>query len=174
MKLIKIAFYLSEFNVYYADNVGDPISFKDVLKHPLRDSWFDSMKAEIGTWEYVKPPTDANIIGSQFVYKTKYKHGEQVKLKSRLVAQGFSQQEGIDYYANDVYAPVARMSLTPFVLTLAATLDFETTQLDIKSAYLYGNVTDEETLYLRPPPGNLLTYLKVTYSNYEKRYTGLS
>jgi hypothetical protein len=58
-----IAFYLSEFNVYYANNVGDPISFKDVLKHPLRESWFDSMKAEIesleslGTWEYIKPPT---------------------------------------------------------------------------------------------------------------------
>ncbi|KAF5340147.1 hypothetical protein D9758_016860 [Tetrapyrgos nigripes] len=53
-----IAFFLTEFNVYYADNVGDPISFKDVLNHPQRDAWFDSMKAEIesleslGTWEY--------------------------------------------------------------------------------------------------------------------------
>jgi hypothetical protein len=109
------------------------------------------------------PPTDVNIIGSRFVYKTKYEHGEQVKLKSRLVAQGFSQQEGIDYYANDVYAPVARMSSTRFVLTLAATLDFETTQLDIKSAYLYRNVTDKETLYLRPPPGNLLPNLPEGY-----------
>ncbi|KAF5334108.1 hypothetical protein D9758_016083 [Tetrapyrgos nigripes] len=52
-----IAFFLTEFNVYYADNVGDPISFKDVLNHPQHDAWFDSMKAEIesleslGTWE---------------------------------------------------------------------------------------------------------------------------
>jgi hypothetical protein len=58
------------------------------------------MKAEIDSLEYVKPLTDANIIGSRFVYKTKYEHGEQIKLKSRLVAQGFSQQEGIDYCWN--------------------------------------------------------------------------
>ncbi|KAF5374382.1 hypothetical protein D9758_004567 [Tetrapyrgos nigripes] len=164
-----IAFFLTEFNVYYADNVGDPISFKDVLNHPQRDAWFDSMKTEIesleslGTWEYVKPPADANIIGSRFVYKTKYELGKQTKLKSRLVAQGFSQQEGIDYYANDIFAPVARMSSTRFILALAASLDYETTQIDIKSAYLYGNVTDEETLYLRPPPGNLLPNLPEGY-----------
>ena len=55
------------------------------------------------------------------------------------------------------------MSSTRFILALAATLDFEITQLDIRSAYLYGNVTDEETLYLRPPPGNLLPNLPEGY-----------
>ena len=51
------------------------------------------------------------------------------------------------------------MSSTRFILTLAASLDFEITQLDVKSAYLYGEVTNKENLYLRPPPGNLLPNL---------------
>ena len=118
----------------------------------------DSLES-LGTWEYCEPPTNANIIGSRFVYKTKYELGNQTKLKSRLVAQGFSQREGIDYYANNIFAPVARMSSTRFILTLAASLDFEITQLDVKSAYLYGEVTNKENLYLRPPPGNLLPNL---------------
>ena len=118
----------------------------------------DSLES-LGTWEYCEPPINANIIGSRFVYKTKYELGNQTKLKSRLVAQGFSQHEGIDYYANDLFAPVARMSSTRFILTL----DFEITQLDIKSAYLYGEVTNEENLYLRLPPGNLLPNLPKGY-----------
>lgn len=162
---INIAFYLTEFNVYYADSVGDPITFQDVLNHPLKNEWFASMKAELdsleslGAWEYCKPPSDVNIIGSRFVYKTKYELGEKTKLKSRFVVQGFSQREGVDYYANDLFAPVALMSSTRFVLTLAASLDFEITQLDIKSAYLYGNTTSDEHLYLRSPPGDLLPNL---------------
>jgi hypothetical protein len=91
-----------------------------------------------------------------FVYKTKLEFGKSIKQKSRLVAQGFSQRGGIDFYANDLFAPVARMSSTWFVLTLAASLDFKIVQLDIKSAYLYGNVTKGEDLYLCPPLGNFL------------------
>ena len=51
------------------------------------------------------------------------------------------------------------MSSLRFILTLAANLDFEVTQLDIKSAYLYGTVHDGEDLYLRPPPGDFLPNL---------------
>lgn len=160
-----IAFYLTEFNVYYSEDVGDPVTFKDVLTHPLRDDWLKSMKTEVdsleqpGTWEYCIPPPHANITGLRFVYKTKYKHGKVTKLKSRLVAQGYSQRDGVDFYSNDLYAPVVRMSLWCFILSLAASLGFEITQLDIKSAYLYGEINDNEDLYLRPPPGDLLPNL---------------
>lgn len=160
-----IAFYLTEFNASYAIDVGDPTSFNDVLNHPLKDDWLKSMKIEVdkleqlGTWEYCIPPPNANITGSHFVYRTKHEQGKVTELKSRLVAQGYSQRDGIDFYSDDTFAPVARMSSMRFVLTLAASQGFEIVQLDIKSAYLYGKVNDDEDLYLCPPPGNLLPNL---------------
>lgn len=81
-------------------------------------------------------------------------------MKSRLVAQGFAQKEGSDYYQNDLFAPVARMSSMRTLLTWAATQDYEITQIDIKSAYLYGNLNEEETIYVHPPPGDLLPNLQ--------------
>ena len=104
---------------------------------------------QLGTWKYCIPPLNANITGLRFIYKTKYKHGKVTKLKSRLVAQGYSQRDGIDFYSNDLFAPVARMSSMRFVLSYSASLGFEITQLDIKSAYLYGKINDDEDLYLR-------------------------
>ena len=77
------------------------------------------------------------------MYITKHEKGNITELKSRLVAQGYSQRDGVDYYSDDTFAPVARMSSMRFVLTLAASLGFEIIQLDIKSAYLYGKVNDE-------------------------------
>ena len=126
-----IAFYLTEFNAYYAEDVGDPVTYNDVLNHPLKADWFKSMKTEVdtleqlGTWEYCIPPANANITGSHFVYKTKYEHGRVSKLKSRLVAQGYSQRDGIDFYSNDLFASVARMSSMRFVLSYTASLGFE-------------------------------------------------
>jgi hypothetical protein len=69
-----ITFYLTEFNASYAIDVGDPVNYKDVLNHPLKDDWLKSMKIEVdkleqlGTWEYCIPPPNANITGSRFVY----------------------------------------------------------------------------------------------------------
>ena len=118
----------------------------------------DKLEA-LGTWEYCIPPPNANITGSRFVYVTKHEKGNITELKSRLIAQGYSQCNGVDYYSDDTFAPVARMSSMQFVLTLATSLGFEIIQLDIKSAYLYSKVNDDEDLYLCPPPGNLLPNL---------------
>ena len=163
---VNLAFYLTEFNAYYAEDVGDPIQFKDVLEHPLKDDWFASMREEVktleqrNTWSYVFPPPNANIIGTRFVYKTKEEHGQKKRMKSRLVVQGFAQKEGFDYYSNDLFAPVARLSSMRTILAWAATNDFEITQIDVKSAYLYGNLNQDEEIYVRPPPGNLLPNLR--------------
>jgi hypothetical protein len=111
-----IVFYLTEFNASYAIDVGDPVNYKDVLNHPLKDDWIKSMKIEVnklkqlGTWEYCIPPPNANITGSRFVYCTKHKQGKITELKSRLVTQGYSQRDGVDFYSNDTFTSVARMS----------------------------------------------------------------
>jgi Reverse transcriptase (RNA-dependent DNA polymerase) len=105
-----------------------------------------------GTWELVDPPSGANIVGSKWVFRAKKDAaGNIARYKARLVAQGFSQVPGVDYF--DTYAPVAKLASTRTVLALAARLDMEIHQIDIKGAYLNGELTPNEIIYMRQPPG---------------------
>ena len=71
----------------------------------------------------------------------------------RLVAQGFTQVHGVDF--NDTFAPIARMVSIRMVLALAARLDWEIHQVDVKSAYLYSELNDDKVIYMKPPPGEI-------------------
>ena len=71
--------------------------------------------------------------------------------KACLVAQGFSQVPGVDYF--DMFAPVATLSSICTVLATAAHLDYELHQINIKGAYLNGELNDDEVIYMRQPPG---------------------
>jgi len=77
--------------------------------------------------------------------------GNVVHYKAHLVAQGFSQVPGVDYF--DMFAPVTKLASIRMVLTLAAAKDMEIHQIDIKGAYLNGELTDQETIYMAQPPG---------------------
>lgn len=70
--------------------------------------------------------------------------------------QGFAQVDGIDFYSDDTFAPVARLTTVRLMLAWAAIQDYEIHQIDIKSAYLYGELNNDEEIYIRPPPGNFL------------------
>jgi hypothetical protein len=72
-----------------------------------------------------------------------------VRNKSRLVAQGYSQKEGIDY--EETFAPVARLEATRILLAFAAAKGFQLFQMDVKSAFLNGVI--EEEVYVKQPPG---------------------
>jgi hypothetical protein len=80
------------------------------------------------------------------------------------VAQGFSQVPGIDYF--DTFVPVARLASIRSVLAFAASENLETGQIDIKGVYLNGELTPEEIIYMRQPPGyaqgNLVCRLRKT------------
>ena len=105
-----------------------------------------------GTWVEEDAPAGANVVGCKWVFKIKRDaNGHIVRRKARLVAQGFSQVEGVDYF--DTYAPVAKLASTHTVLALAARHDFELHQVDIKGAYLNGELTDDEVVYMKHPPG---------------------
>ena len=79
---------------------------------------YDSLKAQ-GTWELVPPPSDRSIIGSKWVYKIKKNlDGTVSRYKARLVAQGFSQEQGVDYL--ETFSPVVRHTTVRIVLALAA------------------------------------------------------
>ena len=115
---------------------------------------FEELKTleEAGTWELINPLAGANIVGSKWVFRMKKDAaGHVVRFKAHLVAQGFLQVPGVDYF--DTFAPVAKLASIWTVLTMAAKLNFELHQIDIKSAYLNGELTEAENIYMKQSPG---------------------
>ena len=91
-------------------------------------------------------------MGSKWVFHVKKDGtGNIIQYKACLIAQGFSQVPGIDYF--DTFAPIAKLVLIQSVLALAATDNFELHQIDIKGAYLNGELTNREVIYMQQPPG---------------------
>nr|GEW72908.1 hypothetical protein [Tanacetum cinerariifolium] len=89
-------------------------------------------------------------IGTKWVFKNKKdERGIVIRNKARLVAQGYTQEEGIDY--DEVFAPVARIEAVRLFLAYASFKDFMVYQMDVKSAFLYGKI--EEEVYVCQPPG---------------------
>ena len=94
-------------------------------------------------------PKGRKPIGCKWVLKIKRgSDGEIVKYKARLVAKGFAQTYGIDY--KHTFAPTVKMSAVRLLLTIAAVKDLNIRHLDVKTAYLYGDL--EEDIYMEFPP----------------------
>ncbi|GJQ97091.1 putative ribonuclease H-like domain-containing protein [Tanacetum coccineum] len=101
-------------------------------------------------WTLVDLPYGKKAIGTKWVYRNKKdERGIVVRNKARLVAQGYKQEEGIDY--DDVFAHVARIEAVMLFLAYASFKNFLVYQMDVKSAYLYGTI--EEEVYVSQPPG---------------------
>ncbi|GJX60934.1 putative ribonuclease H-like domain-containing protein [Tanacetum coccineum] len=95
-------------------------------------------------------PSGKKAIGTKWVYRNKKdERGIVVRNKARLVAQGYKQEEGIDY--DEVFAPVARVEAIRLFLAFASFMNFPVYQMDVKSAFLYGTI--EEEVYVCQPPG---------------------
>jgi hypothetical protein len=101
-------------------------------------------------WFLVDPLRDVNVIGTKWVFKNKHgEDGEIVRNKARLVAQGFSQVEGLDF--GETFAPVARLEAIRILLAFAVSMEFKLYQMDVKSDFLNGIIQEE--VYVRQPPG---------------------
>ncbi|KAA0060231.1 Retrovirus-related Pol polyprotein from transposon TNT 1-94 [Cucumis melo var. makuwa] len=95
------------------------------------------------TWELTDLPKGHKTIGVKWVYKIKLKENDEVdKYKVRLVAKGYKQEFDVDY--KEVFAPVARHDTIRLVVSLAAQNSWLLFQLDVKSAFLYGQVPNGE------------------------------
>nr|GFD02822.1 copia protein [Tanacetum cinerariifolium] len=95
-------------------------------------------------------PKGKRAIGSKWVFRNKKdEKGIIIRNKARLVAQGHTQEEGIDY--EEVFAPVARIEAIQLFLAYASFIGYTVYQMNVKSAFLYGTI--EEEVYVCQPPG---------------------
>ncbi|GJW13496.1 putative ribonuclease H-like domain-containing protein [Tanacetum coccineum] len=131
----------------------EPKTISQALKD---ESWVEAMQEELlqfklqKVWVLVDLPYGKKVIGTKWVFRNKRdERSIVVKNKARLVAQGFRQEEGIDY--DEVFAPVARIEAIRLFLAFASYMGFTVYQMDVKSAFLYGTI--EEEVYVHQPPG---------------------
>jgi len=135
---------------------SEPLTYSDAVSCPDANLWLGAMGVklntfkEIGLYQEVETPPDRKIIDSKWVFKIKRgPNGEIDKYKARLVTKGYTQIEGLDYM--DTFAPVTKFTTIRSLLALAAQHNLEVHQVDVKAAFLNGEL--EEEIYLRPPPG---------------------
>jgi hypothetical protein len=139
--------------LHLASDDGEPRSFAEAEKDA---AWRAAMKAEMDaveknrTWELADLPRGHRAITLKWVFKLKRDEvGAIIKHKARLVARGFLQREGIDF--DDAFAPVARMESVRLLLALAAQEGWCVHHMDVKSAFLNGDLKEE--VYVHQPPG---------------------
>jgi len=133
-----------------------PRRYKDVINSKEASDWQQAMQSEMnahslnGTWTLVRIPKGRIAIGSRWVYDLKlHPDGTVKRFKARLVAQGFTQKEGIDY--TDTFAPVVGMTTVRLLISVAASSMWKIYQLDVETAFLQAPV--KEVVYVRQAPG---------------------
>eukprot|EP00253_Pinus_taeda_P035085 PITA_35085 len=105
------------------------------------------------TWELVPRPKDKNVIGTKWIFKNKLNEtGDIIRNKARLVCKGYAQQEGI--YFEETFTPVARLEAIRMFLALSSFQKFKVFQMDVKSAFLNGDLDEE--VYIEKPDGFIL------------------
>ncbi|CAM8982734.1 unnamed protein product [Rhodiola kirilowii] len=104
---------------------------------------------ENNTRDLVEKPKGVKVVGGKWIFRIKegIPRVEKPRYKARLVARGYSQREGVDF--NEIYAPVVKHRSIRVVLSLVAHNNLELEQLDVKTAFLYGEI--DETIYITQP-----------------------
>ncbi|EGU72538.1 hypothetical protein FOXB_16953, partial [Fusarium oxysporum f. sp. conglutinans Fo5176] len=126
----------------------EPETFAEAMNSPHSEQWMHAMIDEIdsltrnGTFIPVNLPPGKHTLQGKWVYKLKRgKDGEITRFKARFVVRGFEQKEGIDYH--ETFASVVKPMSYKMIFAIAAALDLELEQMDVKTAFLYGGVKEE-------------------------------
>ncbi|XP_040363426.1 uncharacterized protein LOC121049643 [Rosa chinensis] len=129
---------------------------KNIKAALLDDNWISAMQDELNqftrndVWYLVPRPSKCNVIGTKWIFRNKSdEKGNVIRNKARLVAQGYSQVEGLDF--DQTFALVARLESVRLLLSVSCHLRFKLFQMDVKTAFLNGNL--QEKVYVEQPPG---------------------
>ncbi|GJV65450.1 retrovirus-related pol polyprotein from transposon TNT 1-94 [Tanacetum coccineum] len=135
----------------YDDPLFEPKTYKEALTQAC---WIEAMQEELHefeclkVWEIVPPPDKAMVITLKWIYKVKLDElGGILKNKARLVAYGYRQEDGIDF--EESFAPVARLEAIWIFLAHATHKNMVVYQMDVKTAFLNGNIWEE--VYVSQP-----------------------
>ena len=126
----------------------EPSCFKEAMLREDKVKWEKAMQSEMdllyknSTWELVHLPAGKRILPCKWIYKQKVTDSASKPIyKARLVAKGFKQQEGVDF--EEIFSPVVKMTTLRCVLALVAQQDMELVQMDVKTAFLHGDLREE-------------------------------
>ncbi|DAZ94444.1 TPA: hypothetical protein N0F65_002762 [Lagenidium giganteum] len=136
--------------------IDEPATFKAAMRSSHATYWLLAAQAEFQslteneTWTLVHPPRGRQILQNRWVFVVKYTTDGRIdRFKARLVIKGFLQQYGV--YYDEIFSPVIRMEVLILLLTIAALLDYEVHQMDVKTAFLNGFL--KEDIYMAQPEG---------------------
>ncbi|CAL1402003.1 unnamed protein product [Linum trigynum] len=149
--------HFQDYFAYDVESLIVPTRYKQAKGDP---KWEQAMKRELAalhennTWILVtRPPPSTSVVGCRWVYTIKMNpDGTVDRYKARLVAQGFTQELGVDY--NEIFAPVVKMSTVRTLLAVAAQQNWPLFQMNAKNAFLHGDL--DEDIYMELPPGYTL------------------
>ena len=143
-------------SVMLVDNTDDPETYEEAMMSPDSNKWQEAMKSEIGSmyenqvWTLVDLPDGRKAVENKWIFKKKTDaDGNVTVYKARLVAKGFRQIQGVDY--DETFSPVAKLKSVRIMLAIAAYYDYEIWQMDVKTAFLNGDIDEE--LYMMQPKG---------------------
>ena len=130
-----------------------PTRVEDAIRDP---GWKAAMDEEMAalekndTWKLATLPEGKKVVGCRWVFTPKFQADRTLeRLKARLVAKGYTQTQGLDY--GETFAPMAKFNTVRVLIALAAKCNWDILQLDVKNAFLHGEL--EEEVYMQPPPG---------------------
>ena len=147
--------YLSTLHYMLLTDCGEPECYAETQKSEDRSKWELAMDDEMKslqsneTWDLCELPKGKKVLHNKWVFRIKQEADGSKRYKARLVAKGFQQKYGIDY--TDVFTPVVKMTTIRLVLSMVAAENLELHQLDVKTAFLHGDL--EEEIYMEQPEG---------------------
>ena len=145
----------------FAGDIPLPQSYEQAINGPYAKQWIKALKDEIKSLirnkvfkliDESEMPKDANLITAKWVFKVKPNpDGSVERFKCRLCARGFLQKYGVDY--SKTFSPVAQSASIKLLLAIAAEKGMHLRQADVSTAFLYGDLPQNETVYMQCPPG---------------------
>nr|GEV49659.1 putative zinc finger, CCHC-type [Tanacetum cinerariifolium] len=149
------------------EDLGKPANYKAALQDPESKKWLDAMNVKMQSmkdndvWVLVELPPNARTVGSKWLFKKKTDMDGAIYIfKARLVTKGFTQDYVVDF--EETFSPVVDIRAIGIFIAIAAYYDYEIWQMDVKTAFLNGHLSEE--VYMKQPEG----FVNPKYPNHDR------